>query len=103
MDQQRRPVDPAATRAISPGPYTLAEASTTIPIKDANGKTIASVKFRNNDLADAKLLAASYELIALARRARALLAALPEYKSGSHFGMHSLVDDLQQAIRKVEE
>ncbi len=48
----------------TPGPWTLAEANSTIPIKGANGRTVASVKYGETDLPDALLIAAAPDMLA---------------------------------------
>ena len=47
----------------TPGPWSLAEAAQTIPIKGANGKTVASVRYGPTDLDDARLIAAAPDLL----------------------------------------
>ena len=48
----------------TPGPWHKVEADTTIPIKAANGKTVASVRYSDNDDNDANLIAAAPDLLA---------------------------------------
>lgn len=57
------------------GPWRLTEALTTIPIK-AGDRTIASVRFRENDHADAVLIAAAPDLLEALSNARHRIANL---------------------------
>ena len=52
------------TATHTPGPWVLAEATKTIPIRGANGKTVASVRYGETDLYDARLIAAAPDLLA---------------------------------------
>lgn len=61
--------------AFSPAPWRLAEATATIPIKSAGGKTVASVKYGETDLDDARLIAAAPDMFAV-------LKAVADYYSG---------------------
>jgi hypothetical protein len=76
----------------TPGPWSLKEATASIPVVGANGKTVCSVKFRDNDLDDARLIVAAPEMAevlaqllelpyhstarSVMLRARAILAAI---------------------------
>lgn len=52
--------------AHTPGPWVLGEATSTIPIK-ADRKTVASVRYRENDLDDARLITAAPDLLSALR------------------------------------
>lgn len=45
------------------GPWTLKEADATIPVVGADGKTVASIRYRERDYSDACLIAAAPEML----------------------------------------
>lgn len=50
------------TSKHTPGPWSLAEADSTIPIRDAEGHTVASIRYRERDFSDACLIAAAPDM-----------------------------------------
>ena len=78
----------------TPGPWCKAEANTTIPIKAANGKTVASVRYGENDDSDANLIAAAPELLA------ALKDALQTFEAIEKVPPRSLLTAINKAEGK---
>lgn len=88
----------------TPGPWTLAEATATIPIKGANGKTVASVRYGPTDLDDARLIAAAPELLAACEAWidwRERLAGKDATRTSAEHGM-KLHADMVAAIAKAK-
>ncbi len=80
----------------TPGPWHKSDAATTIPIKAANGKTVASVKWGDNDNSNADLIASSPELLAASQQALCLLEELSEAPS-----CDEVISNLRVAIAKA--
>lgn len=49
----------------TPGPWEMCDGTSSIPIKGANGKTVCAIRYRENDLSDARLIAAAPEAVAI--------------------------------------
>jgi hypothetical protein len=86
------------------GPWSLAEAATTIPVKSADGKTVVGVKYGPGDLAIARAIVKIPELLETAMWAEAALAFLAitakDVDDRAEFGRrHSSVRELLNAIR----
>lgn len=88
----------------SPGPWTKAEASNTIPIKDANGKTVAAIRWRENDDTDANLISAAPDLLAAVEECHAFIRGL---RMAQLIGNHCIdadfrLDKARAAINKAK-
>ena len=62
----------------SPGPWALKEANATIPIVDADGRTVASVRYGDRDYSDARLIAAAPDLLSALNFVRKFTLLRPE-------------------------
>ena len=81
--------------AFSPAPWTLAEATASIPIKSADGRTVASVRYGETDLPDARLIASAPTLLETLQRVAAYYDGVtPEQRPG-------YMSDVYRAINKA--
>lgn len=94
----------------TPGPWHLAEAETSIPVK-AGAKTVASVRIGDNDQADARLIAAAPEMLEQLKAAlkivdahRRFVLTLPDahYRFACHIPAATGADNIRNAIAKAE-
>ena len=80
------------------GPWELAESNSSIPVKGSNGKTVCNVRFRENDLYDARLIAAAPDLL----EALEMVLNQRYAEPGSKFNWSKWAESARRAIARTK-
>lgn len=88
------------TTKHTPGPWEMVEATGSIPIKGADGKTIANVKLGSNDLDNARLIKVAPDMLGALKEANLTLSRLYEGRDGGE--MPAVVNLVRAAISAAE-